>query len=94
MDLKTDILPRRSDVETGILLMPMPSTKTQPFFGGFAQFLHNFLLFESAMTSEDIMVASLNIIGGQVIEGIFKKQKIHTKIAQNCRKLAAFFVEV
>jgi hypothetical protein len=66
--------------------MPMPSTKTRPFFGSSAQLLHEFLLFESAMTSEDIMAASLNIIGGQ---GILKV-KIHTIIALNCQKLAAF----
>ena len=38
----------------------------------FKPFLYKFLLFEIAMTSEDILTASLKILGGQ---GSLKKQK-------------------
>ena len=64
--------------------MPMPSTKTRPFFGGF---LHEFLLFESAMTFEDIMTASLNIIVGQ---GNLKRQKFGQKLHKTAKKRPRF----
>ena len=45
----------------------------------FPAILHKLLLFESAMTSEGIMAASLNIIGGQ---GTLKKQKFVQKSSE------------
>ena len=54
------------------------------------QFFRNFLLFESAMTSEDIMTASLSIIRGQ---GILKKQKFVQKLRETS-KIGRVFVHV
>ena len=56
----------------------------------FKQFLYKLLLFEIAMTSEDIMAASLNIIGGQ---GSLKKQKFVQK-SRELPKIGRIFVLV
>jgi hypothetical protein len=63
------------------------STKTRPVFGGSAQFLHEFLLLEGAMTSEDVMAASLNIIRGW---GILKKQEFVQKFRESAKNRPRF----
>jgi hypothetical protein len=58
-----------------------------PIFGGSALFLDEFLPFENAMTSEDIMAASLNILGGR---GIHKKQKCVQKLRETVKNRPRF----
>ena len=53
----------------------------------FKQFLYIFLLFEIAMTYEDIMAASLNIIGGQ---GSLKKQNFVQKSCKTAKNQLRF----
>ena len=65
----------------------MAATKTWLIFGGFMRFLHEFLLFENAMTSEDIMAASLNILGGQ---GILKRQNFVQKLCKTVENRPRF----
>jgi hypothetical protein len=64
--------------------MPMPSTKTRTFFGGFAQFLHEFLPFEIALTYNDVQRGCHDVFRGH------QKAKIRAKIARNHQKTAAF----
>ena len=67
--------------------MPITSTKTRPVFGSSAQFMHDFLLLEGAMTSEDFMAASLNIIGGW---GYLKKEEFVEKSRETTKNRPRF----
>ena len=66
---------------------PCVGRKTRPVFGSSARFLHEFLLLEGAMTSEDIMAGSLNIIGSW---GILKKQEFVQKSRETAKNRPRF----
>ena len=53
----------------------------------FNQFLYELLLFEIILTSEDLMAASLSILGGQ---RSLKKQKLVQKLRETAKKRPRF----
>ena len=65
--------------------MPMPSTKTRPIFGGFA--LHEFLLFENALTSNDAQRGCHDVFRGH---GTLIKQKFVQKSRGTAKKRPRF----